>query len=294
MTATAVTAAELVATASVELEAAGVRTGRNDAEWLLAGVLGVGRFEPYLAGERVLTPPAVARYADLVRRRAAGEPLQQLLGWEAFRGLRVRVTPEVLVPRPETEVLVESALALLGADARLVVDVGTGSGCIACAIAIERPEVHVLAVDVSAPAALVASGNVAALGLARRVGVVTGDLLNAVRTASVDLIVGNPPYLPTRWRDAAPREVREWEPRVALDGGEDGLDVLRPLIADARRVLRAGGALALETAGPEQARGVGALLRLAGYRDVRVNADLTGTARLVSARWRDAAGRRRT
>jgi release factor glutamine methyltransferase len=279
----AATPAELVAAGSLALEAAGVATARSDAEWLLAGVLGVGRFAAYLA-DGGLVPAVVERYESLVRRRAAGEPLQQLIGWEAFRGLRIRVTPDVLVPRPETEVLVEWALALLAPAARLVVDVGTGSGCIACALAAERPDVRVLALDLSPAAAVVARGNVGSLALGHGVAVVVADLLAAVRAASVDLVVANPPYLPAPLLPSLPREVREWEPPGALAAGEDGLSVLRPLIADARRILKPRAPLVLETAGPDQAEAVAGLLAGRGYTEIERRADLTGTSRFVAAR----------
>lgn len=279
-------AADLASAAAAELDRAGVATARVDAEWLLAGLLGVGRFEPFVAGARALGPRVVARYADLVRRRGAGEPLQQLLGWESFRGLRLRVTRDVLVPRPETEMLAEWALDLLarGRGRRLVVDVGTGSGAIACAIASEACDVEVLAVDLVPAAAAVARDNAQALGLADHVRVVVADLLGVVPSGCADLVVSNPPYLPAALLPATPREVRDWEPRVALDGGEDGLAVVRPLIADARRALRPGAPLVLETAGAEQADIVADLLRGAGYADVATRADLTGTVRFVAAR----------
>ncbi|MBI2218023.1 MAG: peptide chain release factor N(5)-glutamine methyltransferase [Candidatus Rokubacteria bacterium] len=277
--------AALLTAASAELEAAGVATARNDAEWLLASVLGVGRFEIYLGAHGAPVPDVVERYEGLVRRRAAGEPLQQLVGWEAFRGVRVRVTRDVLVPRPETEALVEWALALVGGDARLVVDVGTGSGCIACAMAAERPEIRVLAVDVSPAAAVVARGNAASLGLGDRIAVVTADLLGPVRDASVDMVVANPPYLPAPLLPSLQREVRDWDPHLALAAGDDGLSVLRPLIADARRVLKPGAPLVVETAGGSQADVAATLLSDSGYEDVDQRADLTGTVRFVAARW---------
>jgi release factor glutamine methyltransferase len=279
-----VTVAELVATATAALRGAGVSTARNDAEWLLAGVLDGGRFDAYLLGDRAVPAGVAARYDALVRRRAAGEPLQQILGWEAFRGLRIRVTPDVLVPRPETELLVEWALELLGPDARLVVDVGTGSGCIACAVALERPGVRVLALDLSAAASTVAAENAAALGARDRIDVVVGDLLASVRAASADLIVANPPYLPAPILASLQREVRDWEPHLALLGGDDGLSVLRLLVADARRVLTPGAALVLETAGADQAETVAALMRASGYTAVETRADLTGIERLVAGR----------
>ena len=167
-----------LAAATATLAAAGIATPRVDAEWLLAGVLGVGRFDPGLAADAALPPALAARFEAAVRRRAGREPLQRILGWEAFRGLRIRLTGDVFVPRPETEALVEWALELLPPPGRrpLAVDLGTGSGCIACALAAERPDADVVALDVSPAAAAVARDNAAALGLGTRVRVVAGDL----------------------------------------------------------------------------------------------------------------------
>jgi len=160
--------------ATTALEAAGVASPRVDAEWLLAGLLGVGRVTVRLDPAGAVPELLAERYGDAVRRRARREPLQRILGWEEFRGLRVRLTDAVLVPRPETEALVEWALALLPAPGgrRLrAVDLGTGSGCIACALAAERPDLDVVAIDVSPAAAAVARENAIALGLAAQVSV---------------------------------------------------------------------------------------------------------------------------
>ncbi len=273
------------------LGAAGVAAARSDAEWLLADLLGVGRFEVYLACEHDVAPAVIERFADAVRRRASGEPLQQILGWEEFRGLRVRVTRDVLVPRPETEMLVERALACLplpAASRRLVVDVGTGSGCIACALAHERADVDVVATDVSPAAARVAHDNVVRLGLDSHVTVVVADLLDAIGGERVDLVVSNPPYLTAAMLAAAPREVSEHEPHGALVAADGGVAVLAALVADARRVLRPGGALAVETAGEAQIDRVARVFGDAGYRDVAIDADLTGRRRIVSGQYRAA------
>jgi len=258
-----------------------------DAEWLLAGVLGERRHAAQLALDRVLDGPLAARYGAAVARRAAREPLQRILGWEAFRGLAVRLTDDVFVPRPETELLVEWALELLppgGGGRRFAVDLGTGSGCIACALAAERPDLDVLAVDVSPAAAAVARGNARALGLADRVRVVAGAVLDGVAAACVDLVVSNPPYLASALVPTLEPEVVRHEPWVALDGGPDGLRIVRALVADARRVLRAGGALVLETGGGGQVPAVAALCRAAGFSSVAERVDLAGVDRFVAAR----------
>jgi release factor glutamine methyltransferase len=270
------------------LTAAGIDSARADAEWLLAGVLGIRRSALYLEADHALSPRASRQYAQDVRRRAAREPLQRILGWEEFHGLRLRITTAVLVPRPETEMLVDWALELLPPPVRgrypRIVDLGTGSGCIACALAARRDDLRVTALDVSTEAAAVARVNVVGLGLGRRVHVVTGDLLEAVRGRVADMIVSNPPYLPTPLLPTLAPEVAHHEPRHALDGGPDGLDVIRRVVVDSRSRLACGGLVVLETAGGAQTPGVADLLNEAGFRDVLVHNDLAGTTRFVAGR----------
>jgi len=276
-----------LAAATTALEAAGVASPRVDAEWLLAGLLGVGRVAVRLDPAGAVPELLAERYGDAVRRRARREPLQRILGWEEFCGLRVRLTDAVLVPRPETEALVEWALALLparGGRRLQAIDLGTGSGCIACALAAERPDLDVVAIDVSPAAAAVARENASALGLAARIRVVAADLLDGVRDLGADLIVSNPPYLPTGLVPELPPEVRAHEPVVALDGGADGLTLIRRIAAIAHRALRASGVLVVETAGGAQATAAAALLRTADFAQVAVRADLAGVDRFVAGR----------
>jgi release factor glutamine methyltransferase len=273
--------------ATTTLEAAGVPSARVDAEWLLAGLLGLGRAGVRMDLARAVPAAVAARYADAVRRRARREPLQRILGWEEFRGLRLRLTEAVLVPRPETEMLVEWALALLpppGGRRLLAIDLGTGSGCIACALAAERADLDVLAVDVSPDAALVARDNARVLDLSARIRVVAADLLHGIRDLGADLIVSNPPYLPTALVPELPPEVRTHEPTMALDGGADGLALIRRIAALARGALRASGVLVVETAGGAQAEAAAALLRTADFAQVTVRADLAGVDRFVAGR----------
>ncbi len=270
--------------AVARLAAAGVETPRVDAEWLLAGLVGVGRAGLAADGDRELAPSLAARYEAMIARRARREPLQQILGWEEFHGLRFTVTPDVLVPRPETERLVEWALALAPAAASRAIDVGTGSGCVACALAASRPDLRVIALDASAAAATVARRNVEALGLSARVGVVVSDLFAALDDRAVDLIVANPPYVPTPALDRLQPEVVDHEPRLALDGGADGLRLIRRLVADAPARLTSGGWLVLETFGGDQARAVADLMRRAGLTDVAIRSDLAAVDRFVAGR----------
>ncbi len=287
MTRPVTTFRDQLAAATTALEAAGVASPRVDAEWLLAGLLGVGRVAVRLDPAGAVPELLAERYGDAVRRRARREPLQRILGWEEFRGLRVRLTDAVLVPRPETEALVEWVLALLparGGRRLRAVDLGTGSGCVACALAAERPDLDVVAIDVSPAAAAVARENAIALGLAARIRVVAADLLDGVRDLGADLIVSNPPYLPTGLVPELPPEVRTHDPVVALDGGADGLTLIRRIAAIARRALRASGVLVVETAGGAQATAAAALLRTADFAQVAVRADLAGVDRFVAGR----------
>jgi release factor glutamine methyltransferase len=273
--------------ATTTLEAAGVPSARVDAEWLLAGLLGIGRAGVRMDLARAVPAALAARYADAVGRRARREPLQRILGWEEFRGLRLRLTEAVLVPRPETELLVDWALALLpppGGRRFLAIDLGTGSGCIACALAAERADLDVLALDVSPDAALVARDNARALGLAARIRVVAADVLHGIRDLRADLIVSNPPYLPTALVPELPPEVRTHEPTIALDGGADGLALIKRIAGLARGALRVSGALVIETAGGAQAESAAALLRSADLTQVTVRADLAGVDRFVVGR----------
>jgi release factor glutamine methyltransferase len=288
--ATASTVRALLAEAIARFEATGLPTARQDAEWLLASRLGVERFALYLDPARTLEPEAVSAFEALVARRAAHEPLQHLLGFEDFRGLRLRVTPEALIPRPETEGLVEWALELFDAMTAsgppLMVDVGTGSGAIACALATARPAVQVLAVEASPAALTVAAKNVCALGLAGRVRLMRGDLLGpvAAHAGRVAMIVANLPYLPSAVIPTLPREVRDFEPRAALDGGPDGLGLLRRLVTAAPHALRPGGRLVLEI-GEEQAGALASLMAAEGFIDIASRADLRGIERYITGAW---------
>src|SRR2546428_1571811 len=274
--------------ATTALEAAGLASARVEAEWLLAGLLGVGRVGVRLDLAGTLPEPLAERYAHAVRRRASREPLQRILGWEEFRGVRVRLTEAVLVPRPETETLVEWALELLRPPAAgrrvLAIDVGTGSGCIACALAAERSDLDVVAIDVSPAAAAVARENVRALQLSARIRVVVADLLDGISDPGADLIVSNPPYLPTALVPELPPEVRTHDPMLALDGGADGLALIRRIAAVARRGLRSSGVLVVETAGAAQAAATAALFQAAGFAQGAVRADLPRLDRFVAGR----------
>jgi release factor glutamine methyltransferase len=277
----------LLQRATATLEAGGIGTARQEAEWLLAALLGLDRFALYLDPARRLSTPTVARYLSAVERRAAREPLQYLLGWEDFHGLRLAVTPHVLVPRPETEGLVEWAVeALAGRPEPVVADLGTGSGAIACAIARAVPAAEVLAVELSTGALAVASRNVRELGLSAQVRLLAGDLfapLGSIR-AGLDLVVANPPYLPSAVIPSLPPEVSRHEPRAALDGGPDGMAVIRRIVAGAPAVLKPGGWLLMEI-GEEQAGPLASRMAAEGFSGIRARRDLNGVERYIGGRW---------
>jgi release factor glutamine methyltransferase len=273
------------------LEAARIETACAEAEWLLASVLGVERVTLHLDPTRRLATPTIARYLGLVDRRAGREPLQYLLGWEDFHGVRLAVTPDVLVPRPETEGLVEWAIEVLAArEEPTVADLGTGSGAIACAIAHAVPRAEVLAVEVSAGALAVASRNVRTLALSSRVHLLAGDLFAPLGSiaAALDLVVANPPYLPSAVLPSLPAEVSRHEPRAALDGGPDGLAVIRRIVSGAPPVLRRGGWLLMEI-GEDQAGPVASLMAAEGFAGIRARRDLNGVERYIGGRWEPAS-----
>lgn len=279
----------LLGRAAAALEEAGIETARPEAEWLLAGLLEVDRFALYLEPARRLSAAEAAHYRELIGRRARREPLQYLLGWEDFHGLRLAVTPDVLVPRPETEGLVEWALEVLaGRPDPVIADLGTGSGAIACALASGLPGAEVLAVEVAAGALAVASRNVRELGLSARVRLLAGDLFAPLGSlsASLDLVVANPPYLPSAVIASLPPEVSRHEPRAALDGGPDGLGVIRRIVAGAPPVLKPGGWLLMEI-GEEQAGPLASLMAAEGFSGIRARRDLNRVERYIGGRWED-------
>lgn len=283
LTCGAVTILELIQKTTGYFEKAGVPTPRLDIEWLLAHALGLRRMDLYVQFERVLTEAELDRLRPLVKRRAAREPLQHLVGTVEFCGIPLAVDRRALIPRPETEILVDRALALLPQEEAVALDLGTGSGAIALALLAARPAWRVIATDLSAEALALARENAARLGLESRVTFREGDLFAPLIAGEVfDLVAANPPYLPTAQIASLEPEVREHDPRVALDGGAAGLDVIRRIADEAPKALKSGGRLLLEV-GHDQADAVAGLLRERGWTEIAFSADLQGCRRIVEA-----------
>jgi release factor glutamine methyltransferase len=274
-----VSLAEVLAAAAGYLERKGVDSPRLDAELLLSHALGLTRLELYTQHDRPLTDDERAVARALVERRGRREPLAYVLGEWGFRRLVLRTDARALVPRPETEILVERALALVAdVEAPRILDVGTGGGAIALAIAQERTDARVTATDDSADALALARENAERLGLA--VELVETHLVEGV-AGPFDLVVSNPPYVDPAEIETLQPEVRDWEPRGALvDAGQT-----TELVAGAPRLLARGGALAVETH-EERAGMLADALRAAGWDAVTIARDLAGRERVVEARWR--------
>lgn len=247
---------------------------------LLGHVLDVSRAALLTHPERSLTIGQLSTYQVLVLRRASDDPLPYLTGSVEFYGLMFEVTPEVLIPRPETETLVELALARRPAS---VVDVGTGSGCIAIALAVHLPQAAVCGIEISPAALAVAQRNVSRHGVSGRVRLMRGDVLNP-RPSPVDLIVSNPPYVSTGDCASLPASVRDHEPHLALDGGVNGLEIVRQLLVQAPAVLNPGGGLLIEI-GVDQGEAASHLARtLLPRAEVCVHPDLAGRDRVLEVR----------
>lgn len=278
---------DLLQEASGFLASKGIDNARLETEWMLASALEIRRIDLYLQFEKVLADAEVESFRGLVRERLSGRPLQYITGDAGFRLLDLSVDERVLVPRPETEILVEVALEALGAEPDgPILDVGCGSGAIAVSVARECPAARLVALDLSAGAVAVARGNAERHAVLERVACVRGDLLDAFAAGSgFAAVLSNPPYIASGDMDGLQPEVRDYEPRLALDGGEDGLDVIRRLVPAAAALLRPGGWLILEV-GAGQSGPVEALLANAGFdaATIRTTDDLAGIPRVVSGR----------
>jgi release factor glutamine methyltransferase len=231
-----------------------------------------------------LLPGTEKRFSEFVARRVAGEPIQYIVGETEFYGLPFRVTPDVLIPRPETEQLVEKALELAALfPAPRIADVGTGSGCIAVALAHHLPHTQITAIDLSAQALAIARQNAKRNGVSSQIRFLQGDLLDPVAQERFEIVVSNPPYVPLADRATLAVEVRDYEPALALFAGDDGLEVCRRLIPQAFAALVPGGFLLLEI-GCGQSQAVAALLAASGFRQIEFLPDLQSIPRVACAR----------
>src|SRR5690606_32099755 len=276
---------EYIQLASGHLKACGIPTHRLDAEVLLAHILNLERIQLYIQHDRPLTTAEVDAYRRAVARRAHREPVAYITGKREFFSIELLVDRRCLIPRPETEILVETALEEIRQrfpekPEIKVADIGTGSGAIAISVAKHEPRARVTAVDIDRDALDVAVANVRRTGVADRVTLKVGELLTPLGGELYDAILSNPPYISEEeWRHLAP-DVRDYEPRRALVGGEDGLAVIRQLIQEAKRNLAPGGFLALEI-GASQGDQVVALAQASGYAKTRLVQDLAGLDRVV-------------
>ena len=265
----------------------GIESPRLDAEVLLSALLGRDRMYLYVHFDEPLEPEELARFRGYVKERAAHVPLAYVLGRREFMGLDFRVTRDTLIPRPDTEILVQCAVDFLcarleaGATACTIADIGTGTGAIALSTLHYTEGIRADAVDISPAAAAVARENAERLGLTERIDIHVGDLLAPLAGGRYDMILSNPPYIPTADIATLMPEVRSYEPHLALDGGADGLNIYRRLMADAPALLKEGGAVAVEV-GIDEAAAVAALA-MVHPRIVRTETlkDLGGIERVV-------------
>jgi release factor glutamine methyltransferase len=277
-----VSVAEALRSAVPALAASGIETSRLDAELLVAAVLGVTRTWLVAHPEAALCAVQVGRLADMVARRAAREPLPYLLGQWEFMGMRLRVTPAVLIPRPETEILVEAVAERLLTGAR-VLDVGTGSGCIALGLGRLRPDVSVIGIDCSEAAVAIARENARENAMAGRICFCAATFPDpdADWGGPFDAVVANPPYIPEAMVAELEPEVRDHEPRGALAGGADGLSLHAPLLQYVGGLLRCGGVLAVEVMAGQAGVVQELARRVGGWEEPDVVPDLSGIPRVL-------------
>ncbi len=279
------TIGSLVKWAAEDFRARGIENPRLDAELIVAHALGIDRTRVIIDANRPLEGPELAKLRELVKRRRAHEPIAYLRGEREFYGLRFRVDRRVLIPRPDTEVLVDVALERtrhVSLSMRML-DLCTGSGCVAVAVARQRPTAKILASDLSDDAIAVARANAYRLG-AYNVAFVKSDLFASIPPVyggKVDIVTANPPYIPTSEIETLQPDIKEFEPRLALDGGVDGLDLVRRIARDAPARLVPGGVLALEIGAGESAATI-AILEEHGFGDVRAHRDFGRIERVVS------------
>jgi len=276
---------EALVKGSADLKSAGIESSSLDASLLLAHVLNTTRTALMAKGTDALTCDALAAFRALIERRLNGECVAYILGKKEFMGLEFLVNKSVLVPRPETETLVETAINIINkrktADFNRVLDLCTGSGAIAVSIKSKMPQAQVCAADICAQALETAKTNAARLLPDASVKFYQSDLYDALPASQFSVIVSNPPYIPSEEIKTLAAEVQN-EPRIALDGGQTGLEIIRRIIEGAPDYLLKGGALLLETAGTKQTEKIAVLLENRGFRNINTYKDLSGQERVIS------------
>jgi release factor glutamine methyltransferase len=275
--------------ATAELRRAGIEGPGNDARRLLSAAVGLSAAQVLARPERPLRPEEVKRFGHCIARRLAREPVSRILGERDFYGRTFGISPATLDPRPDSETLIDATLELVALEgwpsrALRILDVGTGSGCLLLTLLAELPGAFGVGTDVSVAALETARGNALRLGLARSAGWLAGDLLDAVR-GPFDILISNPPYIPTLQIAQVEPEVRKHDPLLALDGGVDGISFFRRLSAQVAKIVPDGW-IVLET-GHDQADAVATLLAAQGLRKISVQRDVAGRRRCVAARTRN-------
>jgi release factor glutamine methyltransferase len=284
------TLAQAITEGARRLRASSVDEERRTAGILLCHVLQIDRTHLLTKSEEEIDEPSYHRYLELVERRAAGEPLQYITGHQEFYGLDFIVTPEVLIPRPETEFLVERVVEIakeFSEEPLLIAEAGTGSGCVAVAVAVHLPRARVIATDISQAAIEVARRNAERHGVIDRIEFLEGDLFAPLAElrleGAVDVLASNPPYVNEETFELLQREVRDWEPREALFGGVDGLDFYRRLIAESPHYLKPGGYVVLEI-GFSQVDSISEMVKGNALELVDITPDLQGIPRTLCLR----------
>lgn len=272
--------------ASSFLKQKGIEDALFEAEWMLRELLKVDRAAFFLLWDKHLTEEQTDKYHTWVERRASHEPLQYIFGRADFYGRPFRVTTDVLIPRPETELLVEHVISkadkLYGDRPIRVVEVGTGSGCIAVTLQLERPDWSVTTIDISESALEIAKSNAKIHGIADKIAFLQGSFLDPVREDIVDIVVSNPPYIPSKVIDTLDQEVQRYEPHLALDGGEDGIYPYRQIISQIESMPSHGQQLIAFEIGDEQGEKVAHLVRhLPRSKNVEVLQDMNNRDRYV-------------
>ncbi len=270
------------------LARAGIEGAVTEAEWILEEILGLKRFELYLEAGRRLTQEERERLGDIIRRRVRREPLAHILGAVDFRGQRIGVSGDVLIPRPETEVLVEEALGVLKKEGGpwLVLEPCTGSGCVSVALGAEYGDIRIIALDISMAALDIAQKNARACGVKEKIDFLRADInCPPLKERPVfDMIISNPPYVPSGVIGGLAPEVRDYEPAIALDGGPTGLDCVKGIIRVSAALLRPGGHLLLEFGVGQGNEIMEFSKRTQAFESIEIKKDLSGMERILVAR----------